>query len=61
MTFTRRTYRVTIRRSIQAKREHRSFMERSKVNRLRDLNRQLLDTQAAHTARLKRRKRRERK
>lgn len=61
MTFTRRTYRVAIRRAIRRENELRRLRKEARAGReiLRSVDRLL--TQTAHTARLQRRKRRERK
>ena len=61
MTFTRRTYRVAIARSISRENELRRLRKKARTGReiLRSVDRLL--TQSARTARLQRRKRRERK
>lgn len=62
MTFTRRTYRVAIRRSIRAERILRAQARKSTtLHQLWTSGLFEQTAQIAHTARLQRRKRRERK
>lgn len=61
MTFTRRTYRVAIASSVVMEDLYRARMNRAKNPRVRIWYLRELATQTAHTARLQRRKRRERK
>lgn len=61
MTFTRRTYRVAIASSVMMEDLYRVLMNWAKNPGVRIWYSRELATQSAHTARLQRRKRRERK
>ena len=61
MTFTRRTYRVAIRRAVREEMELRKGWHESKTDYGRFWWTTKLNTRIARTARLQRRKRRERK